>query len=403
MSSDEVGTCFESKSRKTKENEDFYKDFCLQDYIRCKMVKKVKTLLHKGLFDVNSKNSDESMAALHVAADMGHTVFLKMLIDAGADVNVRDYHFNQTPLHLAKNIDTVKILIQARADVNALSSYGSNVLHEAVKYDKLSIIEFLVASCNADVHAKTASGYTPLHAACCSSLCENGFNLKIVKFFLKNNANLNTLMVDGKTPLISFLSINKPVNNEIKKFLRFLIKYSNINLGRYSDLTYVNNKNMMEIFLQHLALLESLNMSYNSCQEIINKKSGYDNYFKKCIAELALAKDIKIRDSWVTFFNLLTDNKTKLKNYAGNKNLIKNFKNFDKFSNKFPLYGRQIQEKVKKGIRRRELFDESCVLLSNCLLMVNPTHLIIIDILNNMSTKDLSKFCTTNVGASVCA
>lgn len=372
---------------------EFYDDFILQDYIRCEMVKEVKTLLDQGC-DMDSKNAEEPFAALHVAADMGHTFFLKMLIEAGADINVRDYHSEETPLYYAKNLDTVKILVEAGADVSARSQFDEQALHKAARDDKLPIIEFLVTSCHADVNAKTGFGRTPLHLACNSSLSKKGLNLGTLKFFLKNNASINTFSIDGETPLITFLSnnFNKPMSKEIKIFLRFLLKYSDVNEGFFSYLKFMSRTEWFEIFFQHLAILELLGITFKSRHEIFNKKSYYD-YFKKCTDELVLAKSTKICDTWVTFFNILTDDKTKLKNYAGNENLINNFKNFHNFYDKFPIYGVQMQDRVSKGIKRRELYDESCDLLCICLPIVNPTHLIIRDVLDNVSTKGLSKFC----------
>lgn len=92
--------------------------------------------------------------------------------------------------------------------------------------------------------------------------------------------------------------------------------------------------------------------------------------------ELAEAKSIRLENCWVTFFNLLVDGKKKIKNYAGNKDVVKGFQNSDCLM-KFPIYGADIVKKVDKGIEIRDLFDKSVDAFSYCLPILNPTHLII--------------------------
>ena len=106
---------------------------------------------------------------------------------------------------------------------------------------------------------------------------------------------------------------------------------------------------------------------------------------------MILAKNTNLPDSWVTFFNFLVDSKKKLKNYAGNEELIQEFKNTDCLEI-FPIYGPSMLKNMKKGIEMRELYDKSCVLLTDCLPIFNPTHLIIRGALDCLSKKDLCKF-----------
>lgn len=111
-----------------------------------------------------------------------------------------------------------------------------------------------------------------------------------------------------------------------------------------------------------------------------------------CTEELLLAKSSRLKNSWVTFFNLLVDNKRKLKNYAGNKDLVEDFRSSDCLK-KFPIYGSTMQNNVEKGINRRGFFDESSNLFSHYLPVFSPNHLIVRDTLDCLITDDLSKFC----------
>lgn len=99
----------------------------------------------------------------------------------------------------------------------------------------------------------------------------------------------------------------------------------------------------------------------------ITDKHKYKHYFKACTEELEIAKSTRLKNSWVTYFDLLVDGKRKLKNYGGNRELIEYFKRSD-CKNKFPIFGTLMEEKMQKGVERRRLFDESSLTLScDCL------------------------------------
>lgn len=124
----------------------------------------------------------------------------------------------------------------------------------------------------------------------------------------------------------------------------------------------------------------------------LNAVSQYKHkeYLKKCSKELDSAKSKKLRHSWVTFWNLLVDDAKKLKNYAGNLDLVRDFKKSDCLK-KFPIYGATILKNMEKGIETRRLYDKSAAILSNCCPVYSPTHLIIRDILDCLNYKDYEK------------
>ena len=53
------------------------------------------------------KNSD-GMSAVHQAAGMGHHEIVKLLVEAGVDINDRD-KYNQTVAHLTSHFLTFKV------------------------------------------------------------------------------------------------------------------------------------------------------------------------------------------------------------------------------------------------------------------------------------------------------
>lgn len=88
----------------------------------------------------------------------------------------------------------------------------------------------------------------------------------------------------------------------------------------------------------------------------------------------------------MTFYNLLVGDRISLKNYAGNKKFIGYFK-FSNCAIAFRIYGGSMDDKMKAGMNRRKLFDESAVSLSKCLPIFNPSHLIVRNILDCIMSK----------------
>ncbi len=111
--------------------------------------------------------------SIHDAAKSDNIDQLKSFIDKGYNVNAIEEKTGWTPLHSAVSfghISIAELLINNGANVNMRSHSGFTPLHIAVDQGNVSLVEFLISK-EADVNAKNAAGLTPLN------LAENLFNM----------------------------------------------------------------------------------------------------------------------------------------------------------------------------------------------------------------------------------
>jgi ankyrin repeat protein len=112
--------------------------------------------------------SADGFTALHFTAFFGKAEAARVLIEAGAGVNVYSRnHFNVEPLHSAaagRHHEVCRILLAAGADVNATQQARYTPLHEAAQHGDDELVE-LFLSAGADVRARLDDGKTPAEVA----------------------------------------------------------------------------------------------------------------------------------------------------------------------------------------------------------------------------------------------
>lgn len=176
----------------------------------------VRALISRGAA-VNATEQLHHQTALMWAAAQKHPDVVKTLIDAGADVRARSRVYTQTvssdlrtnrldlaftvrrggstPLLFAARVgdlESAKLLIAAKADVNDALPDGTSVLAEAAYNAQSGVAAYLLEQ-GADPNA-AVSGFTALHAAVLRS------EVDLVKALLKHGANPNAQFTKG-TPL----------------------------------------------------------------------------------------------------------------------------------------------------------------------------------------------------------
>jgi len=205
-----------------------------------------KTALYRALTDKNSNltelllsygakpdavcDTQNELTAFHLAAKLGETCLLQLLIKAEAsNVNPRTKN-HETPLFLAfkaKHWDAAQLLLDSGADINAthfrgdtlfnwaihhrdedmaaflirngantkaVNEYQQTLLHLAARYGSVAIAKQLIAN-GASVNARDINLTTPLHLA-----CEYG-HAAMLELFIDSDTSINATDRAGWTPL----------------------------------------------------------------------------------------------------------------------------------------------------------------------------------------------------------
>jgi ankyrin repeat protein len=138
-----------------------------------------------------------------------------MLLEKGAYAGPIDPE-GISPIHVASragNLEMVKLLVDAKANVNAVKKDGVTPLHEAAAAGHFSVARYLMKN-DADIAAKTVGGWTALHHAARFG------HTRIASTLLYNGTPINKRTNDGKT----IFDLAKLGNQD--GMLKFLKKYA---------------------------------------------------------------------------------------------------------------------------------------------------------------------------------
>ena len=151
--------------------------------------------------------------ALRAAVIQGHEDLVRLLITYGADVNLRNNDCSDSVLHLAlgsRNNAIFKLLMDAGADMNITTS-KQHVLILACEQGDSALVEHLLAR-GVDVsvsgtkpehwHDSFYQKATPLHAACANR------HLPVVQLLLDHGADVEKTNESSATPLIAAVRAN---------------------------------------------------------------------------------------------------------------------------------------------------------------------------------------------------
>ena len=153
--------------------------------------------------NVNIRQEEHGFTAIHYASIMREVDIIRILIDAKIDVNVKD-NAGFTAIHYAssssererndEDLTVIELLLIAKGDPDAVSENGQTPLHIASKKNNTKAISsLLIGGANPNIADKNKR--TPLHEVSAIG------NFKAVKFLLIANATINVVDNFGNTPI----------------------------------------------------------------------------------------------------------------------------------------------------------------------------------------------------------
>jgi ankyrin repeat protein len=145
-------------------------------------------------------NVPYSVAAFLSSAQEGDATAVRLLIEAGMNVNIKTENYGSTPLMVAsaaRQLSIVDILIQKKAMVNMQDDLGDTALIIASSKGHLDVVQVLLNK-GAEPNIQNVAGRTALRVA-----AENG-HTTVVLALLKQNVDLEVRDKDeNKTPLLA--------------------------------------------------------------------------------------------------------------------------------------------------------------------------------------------------------
>ena len=134
---------------------------------------------------------------LNVTSRVGSKKIVSLLLEKGMNVNLGDWGDCDTLLHWAAGfgyLETVKVLVENEANINARNIYGLTPLHYSARRGQLEVTKFLIEK-GADINAKDKNSFTPLHWSA-KKKC-----LEVTKFLIEKGADINAKDKYESTPL----------------------------------------------------------------------------------------------------------------------------------------------------------------------------------------------------------
>ncbi|CAL1530408.1 unnamed protein product [Lymnaea stagnalis] len=135
-------------------------------------------------------------SALHLASQRGYLEICRALLDAGANVNIRNEK-EDTPLIVASvhgHLPIVKLLLEHHASINRRGYRECSALHEATEHGHYEVCSFLITA-KAGLEDEDTFGNTPLICA-----AEKG-HINLVLLYLAQGADVNRVSHSGTTAL----------------------------------------------------------------------------------------------------------------------------------------------------------------------------------------------------------
>lgn len=369
---------------------------------------------------INIIHDQDQMSLLHFAVQHGNLGFVRMVLDAAANVDTRD-NWGRTPLRDAvatNNIRVMELLISRGANVHTVDSIEfENLLHEAAAANALGfdgrILSFILENGCFNVNQLDSAGRSPIFY---TTLAENKYSSLML---LEAGANLNSLNLQygaaahqedtAVSFYIRFLLYDDNYGDDKfdHRFFKFIVDRTDFGVinsdGRNlitailsNERVFVQLRPLHKILIQHLAKREFTNEQNGpiaSILEWIQATQELKDYMTSCKQELRSASTLNFNDSWVTCRHIISQPSLQLIKFAGNSDVSGGLNVLETLTT-FPIYGEIIVRRMENAIENRKYFDEASKILSHFLPIFGPDHSIIRDLLFTLTKKDWKIFCS---------
>ncbi|XP_070570373.1 ankyrin-1-like isoform X5 [Ptychodera flava] len=185
-------------------------------------VKEFSTDIKEGInvmveVDYDNTSEGDKCSPIHEAAERGDAAVIQVLLDNGADVNIKTPEWGYTALHRAAQYahnEALDVLLRNNADTEARDfKHGVTALHLAAVADHTETVDLLYKH-DAFLDAQDKLGYSPLHRA-----AGNG-HIRTVKLLLKHGADVEVInSIHEHTPLhVAIIHNHEEVAEELIKY-----------------------------------------------------------------------------------------------------------------------------------------------------------------------------------------
>ncbi|XP_026666668.1 serine/threonine-protein phosphatase 6 regulatory ankyrin repeat subunit C-like [Ceratina calcarata] len=362
-----------------------------------------RLLIKRGAY-VDAEEDKYGLTAVHVAVQEGHNNIVQILIDQGANVNLKTKR-GETPLHIAAREglqEICRLLIKRGADVDAEDKFRVTALLDLIKDNgaktallfaarvgREDICRLLIEG-GADVNEKDAFGVTALHLA-----AANG-NIRIMEILLNSGVDIDSTDLRGNTALhvASGTDQDEAILTLIENGADVHIVNRNHETAFHVNYSQYRPEKLYKFTISQQHLLKMMIASFDEKNgNVVNLNittdiNGQSQLEKECKEEIKRMKSAKIKNTNLTFYDILTKRIDQIALYARSEDVILVLKG-GIYQREFPTYEDIIKRRFNRGMVRKELLDEGVIFFRRY-LSTDYDLLCIEKILNCLSHRDLT-------------
>lgn len=165
-----------------------------------------------------SKEFESECFPIHAAAKSGRIEIIEMLLQFGADINMKSKQKQYTPLMFVSNkAEVIDFMIENGADPTLVDIFGNNSLHKSIEASNTNLAIKLLSNTNL-IDTQNNQQETPMHIAL-KLFGEN--QIKICKTIAEFHPNLKLVDANGRSPEKIISEIK---NEKDKTFLEDIFK-----------------------------------------------------------------------------------------------------------------------------------------------------------------------------------